>query len=69
MRLTALAFVILVGGFVPAALGAASPERTLAICHPTGTMEHRYVLIRVPVGSVRARLKRGAVMPANGRCP
>ena len=69
MRLTALALVILVAASTSVALGANPRERTLAICHPTGSKDHRYVLVRVPVSSVRVRLTHGDVLPANGRCP
>jgi hypothetical protein len=69
MRLVALGFAVLVATSASAALGAAPRDRTLTICHRTGSKQHPYVLARVPVSSVRERLRRGDVMPANGRCP
>ena len=43
--------------------------KKVLICHATHAKKHPYVLIRVSVKSVHARLKHGDVMPTNGKCP
>jgi hypothetical protein len=47
---------------------AASGKKVL-VCHATHSKKHPYVLIRVSVHSVHARLTHGDVLPANGKCP
>jgi hypothetical protein len=44
-------------------------QKKVLVCHATHSKKRPYVLIRVSVRSVRARLKQGDVMPTNGRCP
>jgi hypothetical protein len=44
-------------------------QKKVLVCHATHSKKRPYVLIRVSVRSVRARLKQGDVMPTNGTCP
>jgi hypothetical protein len=62
-------FVCLLGNAALAAKAPPKPARTILICHATHAKLHPYVLLRVAVSSVHARLRRGDVMPANGACP
>jgi hypothetical protein len=62
-------FVCLLGNAALAAKAPPKPARTILICHATHAKQHPYVLLRVAVSSVHARLRRGDVMPANGACP
>jgi hypothetical protein len=67
--LAVAALVCLLGSSALAAKAPPKPPRTILICHATHVKKHPYVLLRVAVSSVHARLKRGDVMPANGACP
>jgi hypothetical protein len=72
MKLIALTAPLLLAGLASSAALAARPaakgEQKVQICHATHVKKHPYVLISVPVSSVRGRLRQGDVMPANGRC-
>ena len=73
MKVTTLALAALLAGLASSALATASKPSTsgksILICHATHAKKHPYVLVRVAVSSVHARLQHGDVMPANGKCP
>jgi hypothetical protein len=73
VKLVPLAVAVAVCLLGNAALAAKTPPRraprTILICHATHVKTRPYVLLRVAVTSVHARLRRGDVMPANGACP
>jgi hypothetical protein len=73
MKHTTLALAALLAGLASSALATAGTPstsgKTILICHATHARKHPYVLVRVAVSSVHARLQHGDVMPANGTCP
>jgi hypothetical protein len=68
--LTSILALLTAGMGAAAALAQAPPKpRTILVCHATHAKTRPYVLVRVAVSAVRARLRHGDVMPANGTCP
>ncbi|MEA2426280.1 MAG: hypothetical protein QOH13_2690 [Thermoleophilaceae bacterium] len=67
MKLVGLALAVAL--VAPLTASATPREQTVLICHATHSKQRAWVPTRVPVSSVRTRLRHGDVMPANGKCP